>query len=58
MLVLTRKVGQEIKIGDNIYVTILEVKGTADTAQVRVGIAAPHDVDIVRTEIDTPKERD
>ncbi|PIC94806.1 carbon storage regulator [Sporosarcina sp. P26b] len=47
MLVLSRKVGDTIKIADNIEVKILEVKG--DT--VRVGIEAPKSVDIVRGEL-------
>ncbi|PID05008.1 MULTISPECIES: carbon storage regulator CsrA [unclassified Sporosarcina] len=47
MLVLSRKVGDTIKIADNIEVKILEVKG--DT--VRVGIEAPKSVEIVRGEL-------
>jgi carbon storage regulator CsrA len=47
MLVLTRKLQQQIKIGDNITVTILKVKGST----VRVGIAAPRDVRVVRSEL-------
>jgi len=47
MLVLTRKTGEQIKIGDNIVVTILEVNGN----QVRVGIDAPREVPVVRTEL-------
>ena len=47
MLVLSRKVGETIKIADNIEIKILEVKG--DT--VRVGIEAPKSVDIVRGEL-------
>ena len=47
MLVLSRKIGDTIKIADNIEVKILEVKG--DT--VRVGIEAPKSVDIVRGEL-------
>lgn len=47
MLVLTRKVGQSIKIGDEIEVVILEVRGE----QVRVGIRAPKDVSVHRKEV-------
>ena len=47
MLVLSRKVGDTIKIADNIEVKILEIKG--DT--VRVGIEAPKSVEIVRGEL-------
>lgn len=47
MLILTRRVGETIKIGDDIDVTILGVKGN----QVRVGIAAPRDTAVHRSEI-------
>ena len=47
MLVLTRRPGEIIKIGDNIEVTILGTKGN----QVRVGIAAPAEIDVHRQEI-------
>lgn len=47
MLVLTRKIRQQIHIGENITITILRVKGQA----VRVGIEAPGDVRILRGEI-------
>ncbi len=47
MLVLTRKVGESITIGDQIEVTIIEIKGD----QVKIGIEAPKAVDIHRKEI-------
>jgi len=47
MLVLARKVGERIRIGDNIEVVVVEVKG--DT--VRLGINAPRGVAIYRQEI-------
>ena len=47
MLVLTRKVGQSIVIGDEIEVVVLEVRGE----QVRVGIRAPKTVAVHRKEI-------
>lgn len=47
MLVLSRKMNETIKIGDDIELRILEVKG--DT--VRVGIEAPKTVDILRGEL-------
>ncbi|HEB94899.1 MAG TPA: carbon storage regulator [Sedimenticola thiotaurini] len=47
MLILTRKIGEVIRIGDNIEVTILDVRG----GQVRVGIRAPKDVPVHREEI-------
>jgi carbon storage regulator len=47
MLILTRRVGETIKIGEEISVTVLGVKGN----QVRVGISAPKDVAVHREEI-------
>lgn len=47
MLILTRKVGETLKIGDDVSVTVLGIKG----GQVRIGIAAPNDVPIHRQEI-------
>ena len=47
MLILTRRVGETLMIGDEVTVTILEVKGN----QVRVGINAPREVPVHREEI-------
>jgi carbon storage regulator len=47
MLILTRRVGETLIIGDDVVITILGVKGN----QVRVGINAPKDVSIHREEI-------
>jgi len=47
MLVLTRKTDQSIMIGDDVEITILEVRGE----QVRVGIRAPRAVQIHRKEV-------
>jgi carbon storage regulator len=47
MLVLSRKIGEEILIGDNIRVTILSTKGE----RVRIGIAAPPEVRVDRYEL-------
>lgn len=47
MLILTRRVGETIKIGEDIEVTVLGVKG----AQVRIGINAPPSVPVHREEI-------
>ncbi len=47
MLVLTRKLNETIKIGDEIEVTVLAVNGD----QVKLGIQAPKSVDIHRQEI-------
>ena len=47
MLVLTRRANQSIVIGDNVVITVLEVRGD----QVRIGIRAPRDVDVHRDEV-------
>jgi len=47
VLILTRKVGETLTIGDNIEVTVLEVRG----GQVRIGVNAPRDVVVNRKEI-------
>lgn len=47
MLILTRKVGERLMIGDDIAVTVLSVKGN----QVRVGVQAPADIAVHREEI-------
>jgi carbon storage regulator len=47
MLVLTRKITEGITIGPNIRVVVLEIKG----GQVRLGIEAPHAVQVHRDEV-------
>ncbi len=47
MLILTRRIGETIMIGNDIRVTVLAVKGN----QVRVGIGAPDNVKVHREEI-------
>ena len=44
MLILTRRIGETVKVGDNIDVTVVDVKGN----QVRIGFQAPEDVLILR----------
>ena len=48
MLVLSRKVGQEIVIGDNVRITITKVSGN----RVTLGVEAPNDVRILRGELE------
>ena len=47
MLILTRKIGENLIIGDDVVVKVLGVKGN----QVRIGVDAPKDVDIMREEL-------
>ncbi len=47
MLILTRRVGETLMIGDDVTVTVLGVKGN----QVRIGVNAPKDVSVHREEI-------
>lgn len=47
MLVLTRKNGESIKIGDDIEITILSLKND----QVKIGISAPKNVEVYRKEV-------
>ena len=47
MLILTRRVGETLMIGDDVTVTVLGVKGT----QTRIGINAPKEVAVHREEI-------
>ena len=54
MLILTRRVGETLVIGDKVTITVLGVKGN----QVRVGINAPKDVAVHREEIYQRIQRD
>ena len=47
MLVLTRKLNEQIAIGEEITITVLRIKGN----RVRIGVSAPEDVRVVRSEL-------
>ena len=47
MLILTRKLGESIQIGNDIQITLLDVKGK----QIRIGIEAPREVTVHREEV-------
>jgi len=47
MLVLSRKVGQRILIGDKIAVTVVRI----GQGGVRIGVEAPHDLEVIREEL-------
>lgn len=54
MLVLTRRAGESIVIGNDIVVTVLEARGD----QIRIGIEAPRDVQVHREEVYRQVERE
>ena len=54
MLVLSRKCGEKIVIGDNIIVTVVDIRGD----KVRVGIEAPKGISIHREEVYKESQRD
>ena len=47
MLILTRRIGEKLVIGENVTITILSAKGS----QIRIGIDAPRDIQVHREEI-------
>jgi carbon storage regulator len=47
MLILTRKLGEQIAIGDDIRITVMEIKGS----QAKLGIEAPRSIGVYRSEV-------
>lgn len=54
MLALTRKEGQKIRIGDDVEISVVRISPTS----VRIGIEAPRDRKIIRSEIEASNERE
>ena len=54
MLVLTRRINETLCIGDDVKLTVLGIKGN----QVRIGVAAPRDIQVDREEIRQRKDAD
>jgi carbon storage regulator len=52
MLVLTRKDGETLLIGDDVKITIVKSK----SGSVKIGVEAPREVKVLRAELQTPKE--
>lgn len=52
MLVLSRKVGEKILIGDDVTVTLVRISGN----KARIGVEAPEDVPVLRTEVKARQE--
>lgn len=52
MLVLTRKMNEEIRIGEEIVIKVLDIRGNC----VRIGVEAPREVSVMRSELVTGKE--
>lgn len=60
MLILTRKIGESLLIGDNVEITVLSIRG----GQVKLGVKAPKEISVHREEIyqrikalaETPKD--
>lgn len=50
MLVLTRRRGDRVRIGDNVWVTVIDI----DRGKIRLGFDAPRSVEIMRCELERP----
>jgi carbon storage regulator len=51
MLVLTRRISEKFIVGNNVVITVLKVDGN----QVRIGIEAPREISVIRSELVSPK---
>ncbi len=51
MLILTRHVGESIKIGDDVTVLVTKITAPDNSASVRIGIDAPKEIEVHRSEV-------
>lgn len=59
MLVLTRKVGEAIVLGDNIRITVTDIiTGSNRNARVKIGITAPDEISVDREEVREEKDKE
>ncbi|MGI6620832.1 MAG: carbon storage regulator [Bacillota bacterium] len=58
MLVLSRRVGEAILIGDDVVVRVIEVRGRGTRASVRLGIEAPLGTKVLREEVEVEVTRE
>lgn len=54
MLVLSRKLGEKIYVGDNLIITVVDI----DRGKIRLGIRAPKDIPVYREELLSPSRRE
>jgi carbon storage regulator len=54
MLILTRRVSEQLMIGENVQVTVLRIDGN----QVRIGVTAPRDISVDRQEVRARKDHE
>ncbi len=54
MLVISRKLGEKVFIGDNIVLTVVDI----DRGKIRLGIEAPRDVSVARQELLPPADQE
>ncbi len=54
MLVITRKLNEELKVGDDVTIEIIEIRGN----RVRLGITAPRDIEVHRKEVWEAKQKE
>ena len=58
MLVLTRKMNERIKIGDDVWITVVAITSVKGETAVKIGIEAPRDLPVHREEVADRIERE